>query len=139
MHKLMTAELRKSMPGPRAQEQVSDPIVHAHFFSCRSGWDWWATESWQNVVNATTGEFIEERPLNAPLQPGEKCEDITFFGFVHGAEGEFGPWSLNEHEGLNQRYKGGLLAVERDIHWDACPLSVATKKLGSRGFTPSTT
>lgn len=45
MHKLMTEELKRSIPGPRAQENANDPMVYAHFFSCRNGWDWWATEA----------------------------------------------------------------------------------------------
>jgi len=126
MHKLLTAEITKRMPGPRAQENAEDPIVYAKFFSCRNGWTWYATEGWQNVVKADTDEFIEERPLSAPLAPGEKCEDITFFGYVEGIEPEFGPFSLNEFLQLNERVapKGrGLLFVERDIHFTPTPLS----------------
>jgi hypothetical protein len=131
MHKLITKELEKAMPGPRAQEEVADPIVHAHFFSCRNGWDWFATEAWQNVVNAETGDFIEERPLSAPLKDGEKCEDITFFGWVRGADFEAGPWSLNEFLETNERVapRGrGLLFVERDMHWTPAPLSLVKQQ-----------
>jgi hypothetical protein len=131
MHKLLTAEIRKNMPGPRAQENVADPIAYAKFFSCRNGWTWYATEAWQNVVNAATGEFIEERPLKAPLSANEKCEDITFFGMVQGFEEELGPFTLGEFEEANERVapKGrGLLFVERDMHFKPEPLSKFKRK-----------
>lgn len=90
-------------------------------------------EAWQVVVNAETGDFIEERPLNASLSPGEKCEDVIFFGLVSGFEVESGTFSLNEFEQTNEQVapRGrGLLFVERDMHWTPIPLSQAKKARG---------
>lgn len=120
--KLLTKEIIDRMPGPRAQENVADPIAYAKFFSCRNGWTWYATEAWQVVVDAATGEFIEERDLRAPRKPGEKIEDIIFFGKVIGIETELGNFSLKEFEQLNAKSRV-LAYIERDIYWKPEPLS----------------
>ena len=122
--KLLTADIIKRMPGPRAQENVADPIAYVKFFSCGNGWTWYAYETWQIVVNAATGEFIEERPLSAKSNPGEKVEDIIFMGLVHGFESEQGTFSLNEFEAINKRM---ILGVERDRGWTPRPLSQCTR------------
>lgn len=136
MHKLMTEELKRSIPGPRSQENESDPTVYAHFFSCRNGWDWWATEAWAYVERE--GETVEVALKD--VKAGEKVEDTIFFGWVNGMEFEGGTFSLSEFEEMNERvapHGRGLLFVERDMHWTPVKLSEATKKLGSRAFVPS--
>lgn len=136
MHKLMTAELKRSIPGPRSQENVADPLVYAHYFSCRNGWDWWVTEAWAYVTR--DGETAEVALKD--VRPDEKIEDIIFFGWVNGYEFEGGTFSLSEFEETNEQVapRGrGLLFVERDLHWTPVKLSEATKKLGSRAFTPA--
>lgn len=128
MHKLLTAEIQKRMPGPRAQENAEDPIVYAKFFSCRNGWTWYAYEGWQ-IVEKADGD-VDERALSVPLAEGEKLIDIHFFGLVVGQDSELGPWSLNEHLALNEKVapRGrGLLFVERDIHFKPTPLSVCKR------------
>jgi hypothetical protein len=133
MHKLLTEGLKKKIPGPRAQENADDPIIYGHYFSCRNGWDWFVQEAWQVVVDANTDEFIEERQLSAPLNSGEKVEDVVFFGLVRGAETEFGPFTLSEFEEANERFAPGgrgLLAVERDMHWTPKPLSEVKRTRG---------
>ena len=121
--KLLTKELIRKIPGPRAQENVADPMAYCKFFSCGNGWTWWVTEAWQVVVDAATGDFIEERALKEPLKPGEKVEDIIFMGKVAGIETELGTFSLNELQSV----RGIMgLGVERDIHWQPKLLSQCT-------------
>ena len=120
--KLLTKEIIDRMPGPRAQENVADPIAYAKFFSCRNGWSWYAIEAWQVVVNAKTDEFIAERALKEPLNEGERVEDIIFFGKVIGVETELGNFSLKEFEQLNAKSRV-LAYIERDIYWKPEPLS----------------
>ena len=133
-HKLMTEELKRLIPGSNSQEQSEDPIVYAHYFSCRNGWDWWVTEGWNEVL-LPNGEY-EERKLSDPINPGEVIEQTVFFGWVNGFEFEAGPFTLDEFEEANKQYRGGLLAVERDMHWKPIKLSEATKKLGDKAYQP---
>ena len=67
-HKLMTAEIRKRIPGLYTQEGERDPIVQVKFFS--SSWTWYATE------------FCPH--------------DERFFGWVEGMENEWGYFTLQE-------------------------------------------
>ena len=86
-HKLMPAEVRKSMPDLYSTEDVplEDKVLAAKFFSPYSNWTWYAVEF-----------------------DGED----TFFGYVEGFENEWGNFSLNEIAGAT--LGGSLPAVERD-------------------------
>jgi hypothetical protein len=42
--KLLTPELRASLPPLYAQEKVADPVVHAKFFTPDSNWTWYVKE-----------------------------------------------------------------------------------------------
>lgn len=89
-HKLMTKELERKMPPLRStEEQGADALVHIHFFSPYSQWDWYATE-----YDPATG---------------------VFFGWVNGFEGEYGYFTLAELENATGKY--GLPLVERDLDW----------------------
>ena len=72
--KLLTAELRASLPPLYAQEKMTDPIVHAKFFTPDSNWTWYVTE----------GEAEED--------------DFRFFGYVCGMEEE---WAISCFPSLN--------------------------------------
>jgi hypothetical protein len=88
--KLLTDELRASLPALYAQENEKDPIVHIKFFTPWTGWTWYATEGQQ------------------------EGEDFIFFGYVIGLEKEWGYFSLNELESV----KGpGGLTIERDLYF----------------------
>ena len=119
--KLLTEAIKKKMPGPRAQENVDDPVVHVKYFHPFSSIRWYATEAWQ-CINTPDGGY-REAPLSEPLKPGEECEDITFFGWVDGDYPEMGPFSLNEMEAT--RVNG--LPMERDRHFKPQPLSKVQK------------
>lgn len=81
-------ELRALVPPLHSQEGIDDPIVHLKFFT-KSGLIWYATEG----------------------SPEEN--DFVFFGFVIGAEEEWGEFSLSE---LIACARSGL-AIQRDVHF----------------------
>ena len=99
--KLLPAELRRRLPKLYAQEGVTDPVVHAKFFTPDSSWTWLVTE-------------------------GEADGDgFRFFGYVIGHEREWGYFLLSEME----RARGPLgLRVERDLHFEPVALSELLKK-----------
>ena len=101
--KLLTKELRAALPALRSQDGKNEAaIVHAHYFSILSGWDWWVLEGEPDVDES--GAEV----------------DFRFFGFVAGWEGEYGYFSLNE---LDSAKRGGLMPlVERDLHWTPKPI-----------------
>lgn len=89
-HKLMTAELEKSLPALYATDgQGEDAIVRVHYFSPYTGWEWYATE-----YDPATG---------------------TFFGLVKGFETELGYFTLALLE--QAVLLNGVPAVERDLYW----------------------
>ena len=81
-------ELRPLVPPLQSQEGIPDPIVHLKFFA-GSGMTWYVTEG------------------------SSEDDDFIFFGFVIGAEAEWGEFSLSE---LTACARSGL-AIERDVHF----------------------
>lgn len=90
--KLLTNELRKTLPPLYAQEKEKDPIVHLKLFTPWTGWTWYITEG------------------------SPEGDDFIFFGYVIGQEREWGYSSLNELESI--RGPGGL-RIERDLYFEA--------------------
>src|SRR3989442_14234515 len=106
--KLLTAELRASLPTLYAQEKVPDPIVHAKFFKPDSNWTWYVTE----------GEAEED--------------DFRFFGYVCGLEEEWGYFVLSELESA----RGPMgLAIERELYFKPSAFSqvMATERRNRGG------
>lgn len=95
MSRLLTEELRISLPKLREQEGSADPIVFAKFFFPASGWTWFVTE----------GEA--------------QNEDFLFYGYVIGFEAEWGHFTLNELEGVEI----DEFSIERDILFEPTPFS----------------
>jgi len=94
-HKLLTKALAAKLPPLGSTDGKGDAAVaQVKFFSPYSGWYWYATEF-----------------------DGED----TFFGLVKGFETELGYFSLSELEAA--KVFGSVPAVERDLYWDATPLS----------------
>ncbi len=89
--RLLTDELRASIPALYSQEKVSaqEKTVCAKFFFPAADWTWFVTE----------GE--------------QEDNDFVFFGFVVGFEKEWGYFTLNELKNINIQ----LLTVERDLHF----------------------
>jgi hypothetical protein len=96
--KLLTEELRRTLPPLYSQEHNKDPVVRCKFFTPWSNWTWFATEG----------------------EPDE--EDFRFFGYVCGHEEEWGYFVLSELESVQG--PGGL-TIERDLHFTPAPFSEA--------------
>ena len=92
--RLLTAELRKTIPALYSQEKADPATVHAKFFCPWNNWTWFATEG-----SEEDGEF-------------------RFFGYVVGHEAEWGYFLLSELEGV--RGPGGL-TIERDLYFKSGP------------------
>ena len=73
---LLTDELRAQLPALYSQENESDAMVYAKFFTPWTGWTWLVTEG------------------------SEEEDDFIFFGYVIGLESEWGYFSLNELEAV---------------------------------------
>jgi hypothetical protein len=89
--KLMTPDLEKRFAQVGSQEEVSDPLIIAHYFNPTGAGDWYAIEY-----------FPEDRIIFGYASIiGDLCD-------------EWGYSSLNELED----YKGQLgLGIERDLYW----------------------
>jgi len=93
MSGLLTAELRRRLPGLYATEQDANPMVHAKFFTPWSCWTWYVIEF--------------------------DGKDICF-GLVDGFEVELGYFSLSELESI--RGPGGI-RIERDLYFKPTDLT----------------
>jgi hypothetical protein len=91
--KLLTEEIRKTLPPLYSRENTKDPIVLVKFFTPWTSWTWYAIEF--------------------------DGEDI-FFGLVDGFEKELGYFSLSELESITG--PAGL-QIERDLYFSPTPLS----------------
>ncbi len=99
-HKLLTQKDRAALRPLGATENEPDPVCGLKFFSPCSQWRWYVLE-------------------------GEACEDdVRFFGYVDGFEGELGYFMLSElAETKVPRLPFDVPAVERDCHWHPKRLS----------------
>jgi hypothetical protein len=94
--KLLTQEIRASLPPLYAQGNAADPIAHVKFFTPDSSWTWYVTEG------------------------QARGDDCLFFGYVIGLEAEWGYFALSDLE--NVRGPWGL-PVERDEDFEPTPMS----------------
>lgn len=90
--KLITKELKKTIPPLYAQENLKEPIVHVKLFTPWTYWTWYILE-------------MDEEGL---------C-----YGLVDGHEKELGYFHLDE---LAEVVGPAGLKVERDIHFQPKPL-----------------
>ena len=101
--KLLTKEIRETLPALYSQEDNPDPLVRVHFFSPSGTGDWYVTEG------------------------GGDGDDFLFFGLGYIFEPEMGYTSLAEMESD----KGPVgLGIERDLHWRPRPLSEVKAERG---------
>ncbi|MDP2858297.1 MAG: DUF2958 domain-containing protein [Bacillota bacterium] len=98
--KLLTAEMRRTIPPLYSAEKQEDPMVHTKFFTPDSNWTWFVLEF-----------------------DGED----TFFGLVVGLETELGYFSLSELE--SARGPLGL-PIERGLYFEPQPLSKVRQATG---------
>ena len=105
---LLTAEVRKQLPPPYAQEKLGgSAVAYVKLFTPDGSWTWYATEF-----------------------DGED----TFFGLVDGHCKELGYFSLSEL----QQLRGPMgLAVERDLHFPPTPLDQIAPELFAQAQTES--
>ena len=110
--KLLTKKLCQTIPPLYAQDGKDDPIVHCKFFHPMATATWLVTEG--SVMRE--GEAL-------PLTEYEEGDEVHFFGYaeLQPGCGELGYSSLKEILGI--RVLG--LSVERDRHFEPCPLSEA--------------
>ena len=93
-----------AIPARYEQEEVEDPIVHAHMFSS-TGWDWYLTE----------------------YDP----ESHEAFGYVRGLADEFGCFSVDEMDEVNRAHRRpGEPRVYFDHLFSPSPLSQAERLRG---------
>ena len=95
MQELITEKVAETIPALYAQEEVEDPTVHLHLFSCVSGWGRYITEH-----DPATGEA---------------------FGLVRGLATEWGYVYIPELEGINRAK--GFNVVERDERFSPMRIS----------------
>lgn len=96
--KLLTKEIRETLPGLYSQDgKGGKAVVHVKFFCPDAGpWTWYATEG-EPVLDDFGAEI-----------------DFQLFGLVHGLEKELGYFNLSELE----QARGPLgLPIERDLYW----------------------
>lgn len=103
-HDLMPARLLATIPPLYSQENVTDPLVWAKYFTPDSSWTWYV---------------IEYRP-----------EERLAFGLVVGLETGLGYFNLEELEAV----RGPLgLRIERELGFEPTPLSLVRRLEGGGG------
>jgi len=104
--KLLTEEIKATLPALYSQENVSDPIVRVKYFTPWGNWTWYALEG-------------------QPEATDEDENDFLFFGWVDGPHPELGYFCLSQLQSV--RGPAGL-RVERDLYFDPMPLSEVKKR-----------
>jgi hypothetical protein len=125
--KLLPKKLCKQIPAIGATENDEDPIVRAKFFMPDGGWTWYVIEGGtrqQDGCGLGMGRCEHQRLTN--YDPNDGDNDVLFFGFVAGTFPELGYFTLSELQSV----RGSLgLGIERDMWFEACPLSEVRKSL----------
>jgi len=97
---LLTKEIEKTLPPLYSQDEVEDPVCNLKFFTPDAGWTWHIVEGSEQE----DGDWLFFSKVISPMCP----------------DGELGYVLLSQ---LKQ-VRGGLgLPVERDLWWEAKPLS----------------
>jgi hypothetical protein len=98
--KLLTEEIRRRLPklGATGDTPLQDRIAQVKFFTPDAGWTWYAVEF-------------------------DGAD--TFWGYVIGAEREFGAFTLSELESVEGPFG---LRVERDLYFRPTPLRELVKE-----------
>jgi len=112
--KLLTQEIKKTLPPIRGQEHLGeDAVIYVKFFTPDSSWTWYVTEG-QPCIDEDGKEI-----------------DFEFFGLVDGHCQELGYFVLSELESAT----GPMgLHIERDMWWK--PLTVREIKRSIEGLPP---
>ena len=98
--KLLTKEIKETLPALYSQDEVEDPICKLKFFLPDAGWTWYISEGSEQE----DGDWLFFTKVISPMCP----------------DGELGYVLLSQLE----QVKGSLgLPVERDLWWKTQPLS----------------
>lgn len=108
--KLLTKEVAAKIPLLYATENTppEKKFCAVKFFNPAGAGTWYAFEGTATLL---TGEEVSVGEAIAKSLP---FEDITFFGFCHIHEGEWGYFSFRELESLRLPFG---LKIERDMHY----------------------
>ena len=97
---LITKETEQTLPQLYSQDEVEDPICSLKFFTPDANWTWLILEG----SKQEDGDWMFFSKVTSPIVP----------------EGELGYVTLSQLKGI----RGALgLPVERDLWWEAKPLS----------------
>ena len=115
--KLLTEHLKRTIPPLYATESEDDPTVHLKLFHPCAHATWLVTEA--SVMRE--GEML-------PLSEYEEGDEVHFFGYAElvPGMGELGYSSLKEMQSIEVMG----LSIERDRHFEPCPLSEAKERAG---------
>ena len=115
--KLLTEHLKHTIPPLYATENEDDPTVHLKLFHPAAHATWLVTEA--SVQR--DGEYL-------PLEDYEEGDEVIFFSYAEllPGYGELGYTALSELRAV--RVMG--LPIERDRHFQPCPLSIAREQAG---------
>ena len=98
--KLLTEEIKKTLPPLYSQENETDPLAHIKYFTPDSGWSWYVLEGQKQE----DGDWLFFAKVVSPIVP----------------EGEIGYVCLSQLKEI----RGSLgLPVERDLWFKATPIS----------------
>jgi hypothetical protein len=98
-----------TIPPLYSQENNDDPMVVCKFFTPDGGWTWYVIEgATREKAGCGWGNNCHHKPLS---QYNPETDDVLFFGYVEGIEGELGDFSLGELEAGRGAFG---LPVERD-------------------------
>ena len=98
--KLLTKEIKQTLPALYTQDKVVDPVCVLKFFTPDAGWTWFVVEGGEQK----DGDWMFFAKVISPICP----------------DGELGYVMLSELE----QVRGALgLPVERDLWWKPKPLS----------------
>lgn len=114
---LLTEAVARTIPPLYSHEDDRDPPLVVKFFLPGTRWTWFVIEgATAHPGGCGWGEGCDHRSLASWFDHPEN--DALFFGYVQGADDELGYFRLSELASIRSPF-----AVERDLHWQPCPLS----------------
>jgi hypothetical protein len=101
LSKLLTFDDIQRLPMLYSQERSIGPsFAYARFWCIDSGWTWYAMEAAALLSSdGTDGPMV----ALADVEDWTQVVEVLFFGLVHGFESEFGYFTLNEMQSLNEQ------------------------------------
>ena len=127
--KLLTKEIMKKIPmlyseSDKEGVELKDLVVQVKFFDPFGSWTWFVVEAAATVKSEhlagkpnISADYVHNNPivditLKYVAEHDVPVEDVIFFGYVRGFEGEWGNFALSELESAKR--------IERDKYFTAC-------------------